>query len=83
MTKRPPVWTVIGLASWPVLLVLLFFTGNEPRNGQRWADANSGRGSLLAVTGMVWMTAVLLLGIWKLVFSVILPAMERVRSGRD
>jgi hypothetical protein len=76
-------WTAIALASWPLLVAALFLTSAQPQNGQRWADANPGRGALLAATGMLWMTGVLLTGIWKLVFSVVVPALERSRASRS
>jgi hypothetical protein len=65
--------------SWPLLALVAFLTSTEPAEGQRWADANPGRGALLAAVGLPWMTAILLVVIWKLVFSVLLP---RIGPGR-
>jgi hypothetical protein len=43
-------------------------------------NETASRGSLLGATGMLWMTCVLLYGIWKLVFNVIFPAIEKART---
>jgi hypothetical protein len=72
---------IIGLfLSWPLLAALLYFTSDPPGSGVTWEDANPGRGAAIATTGTLWMLGVLLFGIWKLVFSVIFPAIERARE---
>ena len=66
--------------SWPLLLGVLYSTSRAPATGQRWADANPGRGSLLAATGILWMTGMLLAIIWKLMFSVLIPLVTKGRQ---
>jgi hypothetical protein len=72
---------IIGLfLSWPLLGALLYFTSTSPVGGATWEDANPGRGAAIATTGTLWMLGVLLFGIWKLVFSIIFPAIEKARQ---
>jgi hypothetical protein len=70
------------VVSWPLLAVLLFFTGKTPKPGVRWPDANHGRAIVLAVTLRIWSLAVLLTLIWVVVFSVVVPMIIKRRNGQ-
>jgi hypothetical protein len=68
------------IVSWPLLAVVMWLTSTKPANGQRWADANENRGSVLALTGAVWMFAMLLWATWWFTFSVVIPMLQRRRN---
>jgi hypothetical protein len=85
--NRKHLFPALAIVSWPIVFGALFLSSKQPVTGQRWADANPGRGSFLAATGFLWMTGVLLFIIWKVAFSLVVPRLaarnERARDVRD
>jgi hypothetical protein len=71
------------IGCWPLLLLVLWATSSKGTNGQRWAEANEGRGTLLALTGALWMFAMFLWAIWWLTFSLLIPALQRRKKSDD
>jgi hypothetical protein len=67
------------VVSWPLLALVLYVTGDAAPTGVRWVDANVGRAEAMAATLKIWMFVVLLITIWTIMFSVIVPTIERRR----
>jgi hypothetical protein len=82
--NRKLISTTVAILSWPVVGGLLYVTSSRPATGQRWADANPGRGSFLAATGLLWMTGLLLFIVWKFTFIIVVPRLaERQRRSHE
>jgi hypothetical protein len=77
--RRLPLKLAAALC-WPLVAGLLFVTSNQPPQGVRWADANTGRGTFLAITFVIWAFAMLLWAIWTVAFGVVVPAFEKRRE---
>jgi hypothetical protein len=80
--KSKLLFPALAILSWPLAFAALYFSSAKPAAGQRWADANPGRGSFLAATGFLWMTGVLLFAVWKVTFVVIVPRLAAAREQR-
>ncbi len=70
------------VVSWPLFAVVLYLTGESPKPGVRWPDANHGRAVALAVTLRIWSIAVLLTLIWVVTFSIVVPMLQKRRDGQ-